>query len=622
MDDPEGGIYDDDRQMCVNAPARPPEVWARSGETLGRNVVYMERDGNYVQWLIDGCKAMYEMCDAFCKATKFIYLIDSYFRPDINLIRSDADYGKLYKAHKDTLDAVKKMNNTKLEDAKRRLGKERDSNALNRSKVANWEHYIPLISLLTVKADQGVKVRILIFHPDKVQDKFGGPFGWLQCWGIVRYWSPKEIDFKLAMWGLTKEGAELGAHHQKSAIADTPEGGMVGFCGGIDFAPDRWALPSHDLEKDPIDNKVIVDNTVLGEWDGEKYLGKSKAPNIPLWHDVHAKVVGPAAYDLARNFEQRYKNAKTWMNRETINSRTQKGRGEYYGDEYTIYVGPADRYIGTEDYEKYPADKELKSDIGFESKSELAEMGGYENQSCDSAALSCDEDYSKNEVRAQIIRTYYSADDYSIWDVYKNLFSVAKKNIYIENQYAFEDKYILEILKQTVEKNKKLKVIIVAPLMPDTYDSSINSNLHELIRVSSIDPLRLHPTDHKARVAAFSLQSKFKDRRIPVYVHAKIAVVDDTWAIVGSANLDTLGIRHAVMPNRSSSEIAILVEGKAHALALRSMLVKEHLGYVPNKVDDFDEIYNAFIDAAANNGLPNSYDALKGHLVFHRVYPH
>ena len=43
------------------------ELWATNGE-------YRESD-NYVQWLADGASAMYEMCDAFCKATKFIYLI-------------------------------------------------------------------------------------------------------------------------------------------------------------------------------------------------------------------------------------------------------------------------------------------------------------------------------------------------------------------------------------------------------------------------------------------------------------------------------------------------------------------------------------------------------------------
>jgi phosphatidylserine/phosphatidylglycerophosphate/cardiolipin synthase-like enzyme len=30
-----------------------------------------------------------------------------------------------------------------------------------------------------------------------------------------------------------------------------------------------------------------------------------------LWHDVHAKVVGPVAYDLALNFSRRYEKADT-----------------------------------------------------------------------------------------------------------------------------------------------------------------------------------------------------------------------------------------------------------------------------------------------------------------------
>ena len=109
------------------------ELWATNGE-------YRESD-NYVQWLADGASAMYEMCDAFCKATEFIYLISAYFSPGMLLVRGN-EYNKIYNKHKDTIDKVKALNQTK--------GIPVDS--------------ISLVSLLAVRAND-LPVRIIMFHP-------------------------------------------------------------------------------------------------------------------------------------------------------------------------------------------------------------------------------------------------------------------------------------------------------------------------------------------------------------------------------------------------------------------------------------------------------------------------
>ena len=77
--------------------------------------------------------------------------------------------------------------------------------------------------------------------------------------------------------------------------------------------------------------------------------------------------------------------------------------------------------------------------------------------------LSSTEAYSKEKIEAQIVRSYATTDDYSIWDAYRKLFRDAKKNIYIENQYAFEDEELKNILRDNISKNNSLKVIIVAP---------------------------------------------------------------------------------------------------------------------------------------------------------------
>jgi phosphatidylserine/phosphatidylglycerophosphate/cardiolipin synthase-like enzyme len=613
--------------MKIVSPAKESVVWARPG-TLSGYVNYCEQDGNYVQWLVDGREAMYEMCEAFCRATKFIYLIDSYFKPDVLLVRSKNDFESLCAKsakHRETLEAVKDLNKKKEGIDWNKIMVKKEGVDWNKIMGSDKDYAVPLISLLTVKANQGVKVRIVIFHPDSLQEHFGGHFGWLEGWAIVKFWSDK-IDLKLAMMGMRKEGHEVGAHHQKSAVVCAKDNQgkdrlLIGFCGGVDLAADRWALPSHNLLTDPIDNRNPEPSRILGRWNGKDY--KTNPGDTPLWHDVHVKVIGPAAYDLALNFVQRYSQAET--NLTTNDDRKAAANDFAKKPEYEVLSAKEGSIL----LEKLEKDTQLNfKEVAIVE----GEVLGLRDQSWVSAdLLSSDESYSQGRVWAQIVRTYTpakAAGDYGIWDVYKNLFRVAQKNVYIENQYAFKNDGIFDVLASNLEsKGNKLKVIIVAPVMPDNYDYDINQNILELITVSSSDISRLHTIPERARaarVAAYSLSSYFDNARIPIYVHAKLAVVDDTWAIVGSANLDSLGVSHA-WKLVGSSEIAILVNGRDQVLALRRQLVKEHLGpKAPSegKIDNFDDVYEAFIDAADQNGPPNSTKKLLDgvQIVFHRAY--
>jgi hypothetical protein len=64
-----------------------------------------------------------------------------------------------------------------------------------------------------------------------------------------------------------------------------------------------------------------------------------------------------------------------------------------------------------------------------------------------------------------------------------------------------------------------------------------------------------------------------------------------------------------------------MVHGTEQALALRKMLVKEHLGPgAPANPDDFNNVFDAFKNVAAKNGLPKAEGQIIGHLVKHRVY--
>jgi phosphatidylserine/phosphatidylglycerophosphate/cardiolipin synthase-like enzyme len=546
--------------------------------TSGARVAFGSLDGNYILWLRDGAKAMFEICKTICKATRFIWIIDFELSPGINLARNCAE-GKYYDLVKQNVDPqliekIQQLNSTHKVD----------------------KETIPLVSLLEAKAqEEHVKVRVIVFHPDPAQrwDFIGGSdLGAAGARKQIHEWNQGMkgwINLQDAKWGGPwKSGYEIGGHHQKSTIVGI-EDKLVGFCGGVDLTYARWAASSHSLS-DPLDLRDNVQTQfqidpqmgflepegVLGEWDdtnGRYRTGKDTDSHV-FWHDVHAKFVGPAAAQLASNFIDRYDQSES----------TPKDWKKF--EDFTWVIS---------------------------SLSKLMKSDGDQN------LLDSNESYCGQKVAAQIIRSferYGRKSDWGIWDAYRNLFSRAERNVYIETQYSFEDEKLVNVLIKRVKENTDLKVIIVAPFMQDSpsLEGDIMKHTRNLIQAGGDD-------SSKSRVRAYSLAT-FTDRdgekvRIPIYVHAKIAVVDDEWSVVGSANLDRMGMGGATS-SRGSSEIAILVNGHGQALALRSLLAAEHLG-TSSPPDDFDDLFDAFYHTANKNGQPRGGNPLNGQLVFHRA---
>jgi phosphatidylserine/phosphatidylglycerophosphate/cardiolipin synthase-like enzyme len=78
---------------------------------------------------------------------------------------------------------------------------------------------------------------------------------------------------------------------------------------------------------------------------------------------------------------------------------------------------------------------------------------------------------------------------------------------------------------------------------------------------------------------------------VPVYVHAKVCVIDDTWASVGSDNFNRRSWTH-------DSEVSAAVCHPQFARDLRLTLMGEHLG---RDVSDHssEEVFEAFAGSAA-----------------------
>lgn len=212
----------------------------------------------------------------------------------------------------------------------------------------------------------------------------------------------------------------------------------------------------------------------------------------------------------------------------------------------------------------------------------------------DAALPHCDPHIDPSwETPAQIVRTiprrtyrFAPRGVYGIHHAYVEAIRAARRFIYLESQYLWSPT-IMAALEEAIrrERGDPFRVVIVLPARA-TSGKWDNDKHVEAIR--SFDAGRgvaevysLYASGPLSGVRGFGFR--------PTYVHAKVAIVDDEWLTVGSANLN----------NRSlitDSEINVTVADPAVAKALRCRLWAEHLAMLEEDVASTDPI--ALIDGA------------------------
>ena len=113
---------------------------------------------------------------------------------------------------------------------------------------------------------------------------------------------------------------------------------------------------------------------------------------------------------------------------------------------------------------------------------------------------------------------------------YGKAFARARSFIYIEDQY-FWSTQVAAGIAQALTKNPQLQVIIVVPRFPDS-DGILPGPPQRLGQLRAISTLRRIAPD---RVGVFDLEN---DAGVPIYLHAKVCIVDDSWLTIGSDNFN------------------------------------------------------------------------------------
>jgi phosphatidylserine/phosphatidylglycerophosphate/cardiolipin synthase-like enzyme len=156
--------------------------------------------------------------------------------------------------------------------------------------------------------------------------------------------------------------------------------------------------------------------------------------------------------------------------------------------------------------------------------------------------------------------------EYSVARAYQKAFRRARKLIYVEDQYLWSS-VVAEGLCQALEQAPELRVIAVVPRYPDQ-DGRVSGPPARYGQLQAIELLRSTAPE---RVEIYDLENS---EGTPIYVHAKVCVVDDEWFTCGSDNF-----------NRRSwtndSELTCAVVGGTLAREVRAELWAEHLGGEP-----------------------------------------
>jgi len=151
--------------------------------------------------------------------------------------------------------------------------------------------------------------------------------------------------------------------------------------------------------------------------------------------------------------------------------------------------------------------------------------------------------------------------DFRILDAYVRALRSAQRLIYLENQFLWSTE-IAEIVAAKLEDppTDAFRVVLLLPARPNNGADTTRGQLGRLVEAAS----------GADRLLAATISCHSGTRTHPLYVHAKVGIVDDRWLTVGSANLN----EHSLF---NDTEMNVLTCDEALAQRTRLELWAEHL---------------------------------------------
>ncbi|KAE9049179.1 hypothetical protein PR002_g13 [Phytophthora rubi] len=252
------------------------------------------------------------------------------------------------------------------------------------------------------------------------------------------------------------------SHHQKSVVVRKGRE-LIAYVGGVDLTSNRWDTLEHDQHE-------------------ERQRAGLERKGRKGWLDAHARIIGPAAKDVARNFLARW-NSEPKPSQDLLDDLLEFENPDYSSlpsveDSERSLVIPEDGSHAVQFVCTYSPD--------YDGYTDFAPMG----------------EQSIFHARIKAIRN-------------------ARNFIFIQDQYFILVPELLDVLLEVLPSITRL-VVIVQRTAEASY-TGYDKYLYDMVT-----PLQLHFPEK------FQLYTTKESRDL--YIHSKIVIVDDVYVSLGSAN--------------------------------------------------------------------------------------
>ena len=248
-------------------------------------------------------------------------------------------------------------------------------------------------------------------------------------------------------------------------------------------------------------------------------------------HDVYVEVTGPSATDVHHNFVQRWNEA------------SERNRADGIWGAAGVLSLP------------FPVHSSAPRGVSVVQIQRMVPPGRYG----DGSATPGGQPYA------------IQAGERSILEQYERAIEAARSTIYIENQ-ALPVPAVARRLGAALQRG--VQVVLLVPIEPEGWVRAARRDPTRATLFESIEALDQHENFVIAGLRVADGEGEYA-----VYVHAKVMLVDDAWATIGSCNL------HANSLGGHAELNASIWDGTV-VRALRCELLAEHLGQDTSGLDD------------------------------------
>jgi phosphatidylserine/phosphatidylglycerophosphate/cardiolipin synthase-like enzyme len=170
-------------------------------------------------------------------------------------------------------------------------------------------------------------------------------------------------------------------------------------------------------------------------------------------------------------------------------------------------------------------------------------------------------------VELQVVRTVperiyggLRRGEFTILESYLRALRSAQRLVYLENQFLWSPEVVSVLARKLSDPpDERFRLVVLLPAKPNNGNEDTRGQLGVLAQADA----------GAGRLLACTLHQQGEEG-CPVYVHAKIAIVDDAWLTIGSANVN----EHSLF---NDTEMNIVTHDREIARRTRLRLWEEHL---------------------------------------------